>query len=322
MTTSPPRFRVAVIGGGRLAYGTLGMLRAAKKAGVAFDVVGFARTAEGRDVLQKGGAVVVDSIAAAVAGAAVVIVAVPAPAVAEVARAAAVAASGDQVVLHAARGVDVDGALPHQVFRRATCWKKIVAIGGPLYLDDAGAGRDLNAALASRFNEAIDLVRTITRGAPVRLHQTHDIVGVELCGALSNLGHLAAGFAAGAGFSETDQGLLTVRALLEAGRLGRALGASPATFSGLAGVGDLIPRHVSSQRLHRDLGEAFVVDGRVVGLHELEGAVSAIALAQMARDLGIMLPLVAATGAILAGTPAQPTLSAVLDRDLGLQAAG
>ncbi len=325
MTSSPTAssrsFTVAVVGGGRLAWGTLGMLRAAQKSGAAIDIVGYARSGDGREVLKRGGARVVDSAAGAVDGATVVVVAVPAPAVIDVARAAAAAACGDQVILHAARGVDVDGALPHQVLRRETCWKKIVVIGGPLYLDDASAGRHLNAALASRFDEAMNAVRTITVGAPLRLHQTHDIVGVELCGAFSNVGHLAAGLAAGAGFSETDQGLLAVRALLEAGRLGGVMGAAPSTFSGLAGMGDLIPRRVSSQRKHRELGQAFIVDGGVRdALRQLEGAVSATALAVLAQDKGIVLPLTASVAAILAGASAPSTLAAVLDLDLGLQA--
>lgn len=327
-SSSNSRLTVAVVGGGRLAFGTLGMLRAAKKSGVDIDVLGYARAQAGRDVLDKGGARVVDAIGSAVAGADVVILAVPATALDEVAAACGTAATGDQVILHAARGVDVAGRLPHQTLRQHTCWKKIVVIGGPLYLDDAGSGRDLNGALASRFDEAIAMVKTITKGAPLRLQHTNDIVGVELCGALSNIGHLASGFAAGAGFSETDQGLLTVRALLEAGRLGRVLGASPATFSGLAGVGDLIPRRVSSQTRHRELAKAFVADNGHVdassstAVNHLEGAVSAVALATLARERGVHLPLVTATAAILEGASATTTLGAVLDLDLGLQAAG
>lgn len=314
---------VAVLGGGRLAFGTLGILRAAKKAGVTIETRGWARSDAGKGVLAEGGAVVVDTAADAVRDATIVIAAVPAAALADVATAAAPAASGDQVILHAARGVNDEGSLPHQILRQHTCWKKIVVIGGPLYLDDAGAGRHLNAAIASRFDEGLVAIRSITAGAPLRLSSTNDIVGVELCGAFSNIGHLAAGFAAGAGLSETDQGLLTVRALLEAGRYGRVVGAVPATFSGLAGVGDLIPRRVSSQRKHRDLGAAFVVDAAsVVDVHHLEGAVSARAIARRAKDLGVQVPLVSACAAILEGAVASSTLARVLDLELGLQAAG
>lgn len=314
--------RVAILGGGRLAYGALGMVRPSAKAGDLV-VVGWSRSAEGRALLKAGGAVVKDSAADAVCGADIVLVCVPAPSLSDVANLAAPGATGDQVVVHAARGVGAGFALPHEVLRGASCWKKIVALGGPLYLDDAGSGRALNAAVGSRFDEAIDAVRSMVKGAPLRLSSTRDIVGVELCGALSNVGHLAAGLAAGAGLGETDQGLLHVRALLEAGRLGRSLGAERTTFSGLAGVGDLIPRRVSSQRRHRDVGHAVGAGEREgVDVTTLEGAVTAREGARFAAHHGFAAPLLLAVQQILdEHVAAAPTLQKLLDTELGLQAA-
>ncbi len=321
----PPVRRLAILGGGRFAYGALGMARPGVKNGDHV-VVGWARSEGGRRVLADGGAHVVDSAAEAVADAAVVIICVPAPALAEVASLVATTATGDQVVVHAARGVGPGFTLPHAMLRAVTSWKKVVALGGPLYLDDARSGRPLHAAIASRFDEAIDAVRTVVAGAPLRLSATHDIVGVELCGALSNVGHLAAGLAAGAGLSETDQGLLQVRALLEAERLGRALSAERATFSGLAGVGDLIPRRVSSQRRHRELGQGLGAgtldaDGRAE-LGSLEGVRTAREGARFADRHGVMAPLVTAVTRIVDdGMPAAAPLLQLLETDLGLQAA-
>jgi glycerol-3-phosphate dehydrogenase (NAD(P)+) len=319
--------RIAILGGGRLAYGALGMVRPGTRAGDHV-VFGWGRSADARRVLQEGGATVVASPEDAVTDAAVVILCVPAPSLAEVTGLAAPAASGDQIVVHAARGVGADFALPHEILRAVSCWKKIVALGGPLYLDDAGSGRALNAAIASRFDEAIDIVRAIVRGAPLRLSATHDIVGVELCGALSNVGHLAAGLAAGAGLGETEQGLLHVRALLEAGRLGRLMGAERATFSGLAGVGDLIPRRVSSQRRHRDVGSALgagtLADSGddAAARNALEGVFTAREGARFATRQGLSAPLLSAIQRILDdGAPVGPTLLALLDTELGLQAA-
>ncbi len=322
--------RVAIIGGGRLAFGALGMVRAATAAGARFTVQGFARSEGGRQVLRDGGAVVAASVAAAIDGADIVVVCVPAPALLGLVEEAAPRATGDQVVLHAARGVGAGFALPHQVLRGGSCWKKIAVIGGPLYLDDAGSGRILNAAIASRFDEALAAVRGLVKGAPIRLSATHDIVGVELCGALSNVGHLATGLAAGAGLSETDQGLLHVRALLEAGRFGRAMGAERGTFSGLAGVGDLIPRRVSSQKKHKDIGHAIAVGGIGAGARDddddvtstLEGAITAREGVRFADHHHVDAPLMRAVVAILdEGKPAGATLKEVLDTDLGLQAA-
>jgi glycerol-3-phosphate dehydrogenase (NAD(P)+) len=321
--THAKKRRVAVVGGGRFAYGALGMVRAANAGGAGYDVVGWARSDAAKAMIKDRGAVVADSVTAAVSGADIVIVAVPAGSIAEVAGIAAAAASGDQVVVHAARGVGAGFALPHELLRGATCWKKIVAIGGPLYLDDAGTGRALNAAIGSRFDEAIDAVRALLRGAPIRLSATHDVKGLELCGAMSNVGHLAVGLAAGAGLGETDQGLLHVRALLEAGRLGRAIGAERATFSGLAGVGDLIPRRVSSQRKHRDVGHAVASGGDADNdVTALEGAITAREGALWAERHHVDAPLLHAVASILdGGKAAGPTLLSVLDTELGLQAA-
>ena len=76
------------------------------------------------------------------------------------------------------------------------------------------------------------------------IHSTRDVIGVGVCGAVPNVAHIAAGLAEGGGLGVTDQGLLLTRGLVEAMRIGIALGAERATFTGLAGVGDLIPRPV------------------------------------------------------------------------------
>ena len=76
--------RVAILGGGRLAYGALGMVRPSAKAGDLV-VVGWSRSAEGQALLKAGGAVVKDSAADAVSGADIVLVCVPAPSLADLA---------------------------------------------------------------------------------------------------------------------------------------------------------------------------------------------------------------------------------------------
>ena len=144
------------------------------------------------------------------------------------------------MALHACRGVETGFVLPSEVIRAETCLKKIGALGGPLYLDDAAHGRPPVAAVGARFDEVFRMVRALTTDTRVRAHTTHDLIGVELCGAISNVAQIAAGLAEGAGLGETDQGMLLVRGLAEAALLGVAQGAEPATFLGIAGVGDLI----------------------------------------------------------------------------------
>jgi glycerol-3-phosphate dehydrogenase (NAD(P)+) len=314
MTT---KTRVAVLGAGKLAQAAIVML--APNA----TITAWARGAPARARLQQAGARVVEEPRDAVRDADVIFLGVPAPALAGVVDAFADVSRGDQIVLHGSRGVAEGCTLPHAVVRARCCIKKVAAIGGPLYLDDAAAGRPLAAAVASRFDEVIGTIRTLTAGTPLRIHATRDVAGVELAGALSNVGHLAAGLAKGAGLGETDQGLLTLRALLEAGQLGAVLGAERATFTGLAGLGDLIPRQVTSSRRQREVGVA-LAGGEDVGvdLGVLEGAVTAREAASFAERHGVSLPLVAAVDAVVhRRAPAKATLERVLATDLGLRAA-
>jgi glycerol-3-phosphate dehydrogenase (NAD(P)+) len=312
------RPKVAILGGGKLAQAATVLL------GKNAALVGWARSEPARMQLRAGGLVVEDDVRSAVRDADVIFLAVPAPAFVPVLDAFAEVARGDQILVHGTRGMGEGFTLPHQLVRQRCCIKKTAAIGGPLYLDDAAAGRPLSAALASRFDEVIATIRALTSGTPVRIHATRDVTGVELAGALSNVGHLAAGLADGAGLGETDQGLLAVRALLEAGLIGAVLGADRATFSGLAGLGDLIPRRITSSRRQREAGQALAA-GTVAATFDveaLEGAVTAREGARFAERHGLRLPLVAAVDDILRQrTPAKDALERVLSLDLGLKAA-
>lgn len=306
---------VALLGGGKLARAALTLLRAAN-----VDVVASVRAAAQAHSLEAAGARIAPA-REAVASADVVFFAVPAPALGAVVDVVTGVARAEQVVLHASRGTGEDGALPHEIIRRSSCWKKIAVLGGPLYVDDAVAGRQLAAAVASRFDEVIRVVRALTKGT-VRVSSTRDVIGVEVAGALSNVGHVAAGLAAGAGFGETDQSLLHVRALLEGARLGVHLGADRNTFNGLAGLGDLIPRNVTSTRLHKKAGEDFVAGIAHDKAAGMEGLVTARAVAALGVRHHLDLPLVRAVDDIFAGrADVTAAIEQVLALDLGLQAA-
>lgn len=69
---------------------------------------------------------------------------------------------------------------------------------------------------------------------------TSDVIGLEMCGSLKNVVALAVGMAHGAGYGENTAAMIETRGLAELTAVGEAAGASPRTFMGLAGVGDLI----------------------------------------------------------------------------------
>jgi glycerol-3-phosphate dehydrogenase (NAD(P)+) len=316
--------RVGVLGAGKVGAAVTMLLARA-----GHDVNLWARRPERAQAVvdalpaASGNVAVVERVDQAVRDAALVAFAVPAQALRDVARAAGDVTRGSQIGLHACRGVEADFELAHEVIRAETCLKKIGVLGGPLYIDDAARGRPLVAVLASRFDEVQRIVKGLIAGTHVRVHSTRDVVGVEVAGAISNVAQVAAGMAEGLGLGETDQGILLTRGLVEATRIGVVLGADRSTFTGLAGVGDLIPRPVTSTRRHRRMGEE-IGGGRdaahATDAHsDLEGLRTVREARSLGKRFGLSLPLIDAVDDVLFGGKAPgPALEDVLAMDLDL----
>lgn len=264
----------------------------------------------------------VTELEAAVAPADVLFLALPANAIAEVCGLAGAYTRGYQIVLHASRGISDGFLLPHQAIRSVTGLKKIGALGGPLHSRDLGSGRAVASVLASRFDEVFELTRGLVQNSSVTLHTTRDLIGVEVAGAISNVSAIATGMAEALELGDTARGLLLVHGLSEAERLGLALGAEPETFAGLAGVGDLIPRSVSSTDRHRMLGSllargaAFTEAEDQVGTR-LEGPITTLEVQKWASKHALTLPLVSAVHSVIEGQrAAREALETVLRLDL------
>ena len=88
-----------------------------------------------------------------------------------------------------------------------------------------------------------------------RVYANTDVAGVELGGALKNIIAVAAGICDGAGFGDNTKAALMTRGLVEMNRLGVKLGASPDTFAGLSGMGDLVVTCMSQHSRNRFVGE-------------------------------------------------------------------
>ncbi len=315
--------QIAVLGAGKLAQAMLALLARGENR-----VRLWARRPRAAQALaaQHEGVHVFDDVAEACRDAAVVAFAVPAAALSEVAAAYGPQATGDQVVLHACRGFAPGCLLPHQALRRECCVRKIGVLGGPLYIEDLAPGRPLIAVLASRFPEVFELGAEISTGTPLRLHASYDLIGVEVAGAISNVANLAAGIALGLGLGDTAAGVVLAQGLAAATHLGVALGAKATTFAGLAGVGDLIPRPVTSTRRHRELGIALgrgTNAGELLaqGASALEGVLTAKEARAMARRRGMHLPLIEAVfGVLYAQADAHAAIEDVLRHDLELGA--
>ena len=138
----------------------------------------------------------------------------------------------------------------------------------------------------------------------LRVYTNPDVVGVELCGAVKNIIALAAGISAGLGYGDNTKAALITRGMAEITRLGKALGCREQTFSGLAGIGDLIvtatSRHSRNNRCGELIGRGLTPKEAVkqVGM-VVEGIHAIPATLQMAQKAGVNMPITEAVNAII-----------------------
>lgn len=247
----------------------------------------------------------------AVAGSRLVIVCVPSGAFREVAGAAGEFVTGDQVLLSATKGLEPRTFVRmSQVLTEETCARKVGAISGPNLAKEMIAGQPSATVVASRYREAIVVGARLLHSRVMRVYGNQDVKGVELAGALKNVVAIATGVAQGLGLGINVRAMLITRGLAEVQRLGVRLGADPLTFSGLAGIGDLLA--TASSELSRNF-RVGVGLARGRGLAEVleeigevaEGVNTTQVALELARSVDVPLPITEGVGRLLfdGGTP-------------------
>ncbi|MFW6236909.1 MAG: NAD(P)H-dependent glycerol-3-phosphate dehydrogenase [Desulfosudaceae bacterium] len=133
--------------------------------------------------------------------------------------------------------------------------------------------------------------------APVfRVYTNNDVIGVELGGAMKNVIALASGIVDGLGLGLNTRAAMITRGLAEIRRAGIALGADPHTFSGLAGVGDLILTCTGNlsrnYTVGKKLGEGLTIDEILSEMRMVaEGVKTAKSVYNLSRKLGVEMPI-------------------------------
>ncbi|HYJ33068.1 MAG TPA: NAD(P)H-dependent glycerol-3-phosphate dehydrogenase [Candidatus Binatia bacterium] len=197
-----------------------------------------------------------------------------------------------------------------------------VVLAGPSHAEEVARGIPTAVVAACRDHARAASVQEAFSSETFRVYTNDDVLGVEIAVALKNVVAIAAGISDGLGFGDSTKGALLTRGLAEIARLGEALGARPETFSGLAGMGDLIATATSRHSRNRRLGEAV---GRGATLAEAlaaspmvaEGVGTAQAAVDLAARLGIELPIAEQVRAILyEGKSARSAMRELLTRDL------
>ena len=131
----------------------------------------------------------------------------------------------------------------------------LAALSGPNLASEIAAGLPASATVASKDTKLTQEVQHWLSGPTFRVYTSHDIIGVEVSGALKNVIALAAGMCDGLGLGDNAKATIITRGLAEIVRLGTHLGGEMPTFYGLAGLGDVVATCASSGSRNHTAGE-------------------------------------------------------------------
>jgi glycerol-3-phosphate dehydrogenase (NAD(P)+) len=214
-----------------------------------------------------------------------------------IARSAASCIHRDAIVTVASKGIELGTmALMTDIIVAEVPRHAVVALSGPSFAAEVAARQPTAVVAASVSADAALFVQEAMSGGSFRVYTHDDVVGVELGGALKNVMAVATGILEGVGLGFNSRAALITRGLAEMTRLGMSLGAQPATFAGLAGIGDLVLTCTGSLSRNRALG---VELGRGKTLEEAragketvaEGVVTCASTIELAAREGVEMPI-------------------------------
>jgi len=171
----------------------------------------------------------------------------------------------------------------------------IVVLTGPCHAEEVGRGCPTTVVASSLDRESAEYIQTTLVTKTFRVYMNDDVVGCELGGALKNPIALCCGIALGMGLGDNAAAALMTRGLAEIKRLGTALGAKWQTFTGLAGVGDLIvtctSKHSRNNRAGRLIGEGVPALEAVKRIGTVEGYECVKIALKLAKERDVDIPI-------------------------------
>lgn len=204
----------------------------------------------------------------------------------------------DARVCWATKGFELStGKLPHQVAMEILGESRPMAVlSGPTFATEVGQGLPTAMTIAANDPDFAGELATTLSGNNFRAYTSGDILGVEVGGAVKNVLAIGAGISDGLGFGANTRIALINRGLVEMTRLGVALGASPDTFMGLAGMGDLVLTCTDDQSRNRRMGLALAAGKTVEEAQEeiqqvVEGVLAARAVREVAQANDVVMPI-------------------------------
>ncbi|MCC5925776.1 MAG: NAD(P)H-dependent glycerol-3-phosphate dehydrogenase [Bacteroidetes bacterium] len=235
------------------------------------------------------------------AGRDMIVFATPSHTMREVAQRARNQLNGTEIIVTVSKGIEKDTFMSMtqvltEVLKDVISEDHIGTLSGPSHAEEVARGKPTVVVSAANSRTTSRLVQEAFMTPMFRVYVNHDVIGVEVAGAVKNIMAIAAGIVDGADLGDNAKAALLTRGLLEIKRLGTRLGASQDTFSGLAGVGDLIVTCTSEHSRNRYVGYHI---GKGEKLNDIRQRMSMIAegvkttrsVYEWSQHLGIEMPI-------------------------------
>lgn len=230
----------------------------------------------------------------------------------------------DSTLLSISKGIETDTHLRMtQIIAEVTGAEedRIAVLSGPNLAKEVALEQPAATVIACSDLNRAKLVQAACATSYLRPYTNEDVVGCEIGGATKNVIALACGMASGQGLGENTLASLITRGLAEITRLGTELGADARTFSGLAGLGDLVATCSSPLSRNRTFGSALGQGATIEGAKAAtkgqvaEGVVSSRSIFQLAQERGVDMPLTQAVYAVChQGVKVSETIAALMGR--------
>ena len=252
-----------------------------------------------------------------------VVLVTPSQRVREHARMLAPLLAPNTVVICASKGIELGSHLRLTQVAEQELPKHVAvaALSGPNLAPEIARGLPAAAVVAARETETAERARAALTTTNYRIYTSHDIVGVEMGGALKNIIAIGIGINDGLQYGDNARASLMTRALAEISRLAVAAGANPLTLAGLAGLGDLIATCTSPLSRNRTLGlelakgrelDEVLAERKTVA----EGVTTARAALELASELNVELPITQETARVLfEGKSVREAVASLMLRD-------
>ncbi len=242
---------------------------------------------------------VTSDIAEAVHGKEMLILVTPSQRMRENVRKLAPFLSPETLLINASKGIEINTlkCMVEVVSEELpSVHNRIATLSGPNLSREVALEKPTAAVIASKNAYVAIQFRDLLTTTCFRVYTADDVVGIELAGALKNIIAIGAGLNDGLGYGDNAKAAFITRGLAEIARLGIAAGANPLTFSGLAGIGDLIATCASplsrNQQLGRRLASGEKLSQILQSTHSVaEGITTTKAALQLAARYGVEMPI-------------------------------